>query len=123
MPNCWNCIFVYFRRLFPEPPTTGYPHKVVTRDVSFDGTNPATLLINVFYLAELDDSVVLTNAVVKDNSGTVVAEVDPVPNVAQAQKYVTLTLSLSSNLSSGNYTVTLLTSKVGSFVSPSFTVP
>jgi len=69
------------------------------------------------------DNGVITGALVKESSGTIVAEGDPLPNVLQGYNETPITVSLDSNLPSGTYWLFISVEGGGSFRSPSFTIP
>lgn len=61
---------------------------------------------------------VITDTLVKDSSGTLVAESDLVPNGLSGVKEIALTINLDDNLTSGTCTLFLYTNDGGPWASP-----
>ena len=93
---------------------------------TFESYNPDSLLINVKWLRSFgnnSETIVITEAIVKDSNGTVVALVSLPQIELPPQTEKTLTFSTQRNLPQGNYTVALVTARGGVYVSPTFTKP
>lgn len=98
--------------------------KVVINQVAFDGADPNTLLVDVKSL--WNQKTVFDSAIIKDSEGATVYEhLQVVPDELPANAQMTLAIHLSNNMTSGKYTIMLVTTMGSVFVSPSssFTVP
>ena len=111
--NAWN--------LLGKPINLGITEEAVIRKVSFDSTNNSTLLLDVQSMC--GKTIVFNTAVIKNSEQNTVATIVSFVNDLPAYKNTTITIDLSSiNLSSGNYTVNLWTTRSHFFPSPSFTI-
>jgi hypothetical protein len=95
--------------------------QAVIQKVSFDSSNNNTLLIIVHSM--YSQTIVFNTAVIKNSQHDTVATIVSFQNELPAQKNTVVKVDLSGiNLSSGNYTVDLWTTRSHHFSSPSFIV-
>ena len=99
--------------------------KIEMGQVSFDSANPKNFQINVklFHSSQVDNAVVFTDAIFKNNTGDVVAFGNLQKSKLEPGTEMTLDISTDIDLPSGNYTITLVTTGGSSFVSSIFTKP
>jgi hypothetical protein len=111
--NAWN--------LLEKPINLGITEEAVVRKVSFDSTNNNTLLLDVQSMCS--KTIVFNTAVIKNSEQNTVATIVSFVNDLPAYKNTTIIVDLSGiNLSSGNYTINLWTTRSHFFSSPSFTI-
>ena len=96
--------------------------KVSVSQVTFDSANPNVLQVYVKSMS--NQTIVFDSAIIKDYTNAIVnAHLQVVPNELQANAQVTLAIPLDNNFTSGTYTITLVTTRGGYFVSPRFVIP
>jgi hypothetical protein len=112
--NAWN--------LLGKPINLGVTEEAVIRKVSFDSTNNNILLLDVQSMCS--KTIVFNTVLIKNSEHNTVATIVPFHSDLPANENMTITVYLSDiNLSSGNYTVNIWTTKSHFFSSPTFTVP
>lgn len=112
--NAWN--------LLGKPINLGVTEEAVIRKVSFDSTNNNILLLDVQSMCS--KTIVFNTVLIKNSEHNTVATIVPFHSDLPADENMTITVDLSDiNLSSGNYTVNIWTTKSHFFSSPTFTVP
>jgi hypothetical protein len=112
--NAWN--------LLGKPINLGLiPETAVIRKVSFDSANNNTLLLDVQSM--YSKTIFFNTVVLKNLQHNTVATIASFESELPAEKNTIITVDLSGiNLSSGNYTVDLWTTRSHFFSSPSFTI-
>jgi hypothetical protein len=105
----------------------GHPaswEKIAVGQVSFDSANPKNFQINVKWIGTgpADSVIVFTDAIFKNSKGEIVAT-GFLDERMEPGTEMTLNFSTDIDLPSGEYIITLVTERGGSFVSPSFTKP
>jgi len=114
-----------YNPLIPGRPPSCF-ERVNVSQVSLEDAYPSTLLVNVEWVGAFkpDDNIVFTDAIIKTNTAALVTIVKFDPYIIlPAFTEKELTINLDSNLTSGTYTATLVSTAGNAFVSPSFTVP
>ena len=95
--------------------------EITIRQVTFDSAKNALLLDAQ---ASSSENIILNVAVISNLGGKSVATTNPVPSELPAHKTTAITIDLNNvYLGSGNYTVTLWTTKGNTFRSPMFAIP
>ena len=107
------------------PPSIFEREKVTIGQITFDSVNSNTLFVNVTKTSGGNESITFSNALIKNGSGDIVANIDLDSFIMQGPVLTerTLAINVNTSLASGKYTVTLVTTRGSAFVSPSFTVP
>jgi len=92
--------------------------------IPFAGYNSTqnSVSMNVQGMDDFSSNATFSNMTIRDHQGYILVSI-PMSDRLNGLELTTLTVNLNSTLTSGTYTATLTTSKGGSFVSPSFTVP
>ncbi len=95
--------------------------QAVIQKVSFDGTNNSTLLLDV--QSTYSKTIVFNTAVIKNSQHNTVATIVAFQYELPSEKNVIIPVDLNGiNLSYGNYTVDLWTTRSHFFSSPTFTI-
>ena len=91
--------------------------------VSLSNTKPYVLSVDVKSLC--DENIDFASAIIKDANRNLVFPIitQVTPKELQPNAEITATLNLSTNITSGTYTATLITTRGRSFISPSFKIP
>jgi hypothetical protein len=112
--NAWN--------LLGKPINLGLiSEQAVIQKVSVDPTNNNTLLLDVQSM--YSKTIVFNTAIIKNSQHNTVATIVSFQNELPAEKNAIITVDLNGvNLSSGNYTIDLWTTKSHFFSSPTFTI-
>ena len=97
--------------------------KATILQVSLSNTKPYVLSVDVKSLC--DENISFLHAIIKDVNRNVVFPIitQVTPKELQPNAEITATLNLSTNITSGTYTATLITIRGRSFISPSFKIP
>jgi hypothetical protein len=94
--------------------------KATIQQVSFDGADHSTILLDVQSLST--KTIIFSTAIVRNSEHQTIVAVCPIQTELPSYKNVTVAVSLNNILTSGNYTVTLETTKGNKFFSPLFNV-
>jgi hypothetical protein len=94
--------------------------KATIQQVSFDGADHSTILVNA--QSTSSKTIIFSTAIVRNSEHQTIVAVCPIQTELPSYKNVTVAVDLNNILTSGNYTVTLETSKGNKFVSPLFNV-
>ena len=97
--------------------------KVAIGTISFNDANGDSLSVPVKYLSsEQERPIIFTQAIVKNETGEIVFQTQLPEIELPPYTETTLNISIGNSLSSGAYTLTIITSTGSAFISPSFTV-
>ena len=94
--------------------------KADIKQVSFDGADHSTILVNVESTSS--KIIIFSTAIVRTSEHQTIVAVCPIQTELPSYKNVTVAVGLNNILPSGNYTVTLETTKGNKFSSPVFNV-
>jgi len=111
--NAWN--------LFAKPIDLSMTENAVVRKVTLDNTNKNMVLFDVQSMSS--KTIEFNTVVIQDSNHITVATITPISEDLPAYENSTIPINLNEiNLSSGNYTANLWTTKSHVFYSPPFTI-